>query len=94
MLDAEDPYAEGVYVYPEPVMDLALCVRLASLHYLRGTLDGCPQENLDLLMEFVTDAQEEIEKAKGPPPPPMDAPPPDGAPPPEPPMPPPPGMPA
>lgn len=66
-LDAEDPSAPGVYVYPESVMDLKLCVRLASLHYLRGRLDGTPEENLSLLMEFVTDAQEELTRMNAPP---------------------------
>lgn len=70
ILDAEDPEEPEVYTYPEPTFDLAQCVKLGSLHYLRAKLDRAPQENLDLLMRFVTDAQAEIEKSMPPPPPP------------------------
>lgn len=75
LLDAEvdeetgEP-APGVYVAPEPPWDLALCVRLGSLLRARAWLDGAPQENLDLVMRFITDAQNLLNEANPPPPPP------------------------
>lgn len=63
LLDADlrdDDAVELLYIAPQPSFDLGLCVRLGSLHYARALLDGAAQENLDLLMRFVTDAQQMI----------------------------------
>ena len=63
LLDADlrdDDAVEALYIAPQPSFDLSLCVRLGSLHYARALLDGAAQENLDLLMRFVTDAQQMI----------------------------------
>jgi hypothetical protein len=62
---------DEAYTYPEPTFDLQLCVQLGSQHYLRARLDRAPQENLDLLMRFITDAQSQLAAAQPPAPPPM-----------------------
>ena len=86
ILDAEDTTDPEVYTFPEPTFDLRLCVALGSQHYLRAKLDRAPQENLDLLMRFVTDAQAQLAASEPPAPPPGA--PPEGMPPGEPPPPP------
>lgn len=63
-IEAEDPTAEGVYVYPEPPMGLELCKALAIMTWLDEKLNGAPEGNLKLLMDFYLDADAEIEKAK------------------------------
>lgn len=64
-VDAEDPTAEGVYVYPEPPMGLELCKALSIMTWLDEKLSGAPEGNLKLLMDFYLDAEAEIQKAKG-----------------------------
>lgn len=63
-IEAEDPTAEGVYVYPEPPMGLELCKALAIMTWLDEKLNGAPEGNLKLLMDFYLDAEAEIQKAK------------------------------
>lgn len=63
-IDAEDPTAPGVYVYPEPPMGLELCKALAIMTWLDEKLNGAPEGNLKLLMDFYLDADAEIKKAK------------------------------
>lgn len=74
-LDTDDPdelsrRKEEVYTFPEPTFDMKLCVSLASQHYLRAKLDRAPEENLSLLMNFVTDSQDALLASEPPPPPP------------------------
>ncbi len=52
------------YVYPEPAMNLELCQVLGVLTYLDAMLDGAPEENLKLVLQFSLDAKAEIAKAK------------------------------
>ncbi len=66
-VEAEDPTADGVYVYPEPPMGLELCKALAIMTWLDEKLNGAPEGNLKLLMDFYLDAKAEIEKAALPP---------------------------
>lgn len=61
---AKDPEAEGVYIYPEPPMGLELCKALAIMTWLDEKLNGAPEGNLKLLMDFYLDADAEIESAK------------------------------
>jgi hypothetical protein len=63
-VEAEDPTAEGVYVYPEPALGLELCKALAIMTWLDEKLNGAPEGNLDLLMDFYLDADTELEMAK------------------------------
>jgi hypothetical protein len=63
-LDAKDPNADGVYVYPEPPMGLELCKALALMTYLDEKLNGAPEANLKLVMQFYLDAETELQKAK------------------------------
>lgn len=63
-IEADDPTAEGLYVYPEPPMGLELCKALAIVTWLDEKLNGAPEGNLKLLMDFYLDADAEIKKAK------------------------------
>lgn len=63
-IEAEDPTAEGVYVYPEPPMGLELCKALAIMTWLDEKLNGAPEGNLKLLMDFYLDANMEVVKAR------------------------------
>jgi hypothetical protein len=45
------------YIGPEPFMDLAEGIKLAQLHYLKGKLDGVPQDRLELVSRWVSAAQ-------------------------------------
>lgn len=63
ILDAEDPYAEGVYTYPEPEFNLKMCVAKGLVMYLDAKLEGAPQENLDMVLQFVADAQAQLAQA-------------------------------
>jgi len=84
ILEADDEAAaRKAYVYPEPAMNLELCKALGLMTYLQAKLDGAEEWALRLVMQFVLDATDEIERAKAPPeqpagaevapPPPMDA---------------------
>ncbi len=61
-IEAEDPTADGVYVYPEPPMGLELCKALAIMTWLDEKLNGAPEGNLKLIMDFYLDAVATIEK--------------------------------
>ena len=77
ILDAEGDELEEAYVYPEPVMNLDLCVRLGIQTYLEAKVKGANPANLSKVMQFVNDARAEVKKATPKP----DAPAPDNAPP-------------
>lgn len=70
------------YVGPEPFMDLQEGIKLMQQGYLKGRLDEVPEDRLELLSTWITQAQSML----APPPPPPGAPPgpggPAGAPPP------------
>lgn len=68
ILDAPDPYADGVYTYPEPAFNLKLCIAKGLQMYLDAKLDGAPEENLLLVMQFIADAKEQLEMSMQPPP--------------------------
>ncbi len=103
MLYADDPEGDDVYIPPDPHMDLGLALKVATGAYLRAKLDGCPEENLQLVRVFIAQVEALMNPPAPPappmpppgmaPPPGMGAPPgmagPPGAPPPMPPMPPP-----
>jgi hypothetical protein len=66
MLDAEDPSNDNAYVYPEPGFPFQLCRDLGLMMWLDAKLDGCPEENLALVWQFITDSATEMDKmAKG-----------------------------
>lgn len=46
---------EGVYMSPEPYMDLVQAKQLAQLTYLQSKVDNVPDERLDLILTFMTD---------------------------------------
>jgi hypothetical protein len=58
MLDADDPSDPDVYTYPEPSFNLKLCISKGIQMYLDAKLDGCPDENLQLVLQFITDAKD------------------------------------
>jgi hypothetical protein len=80
-LDADEADEEGLYVYPEPPMNLELAKVTAQQRYLDAMLDGAEPWRLELIMRFLIDCTNEIEKANEPPP--GASPPADGAVPPE-----------
>jgi hypothetical protein len=73
ILDAEDPYEPGVYIRPEPPMDLDLAFTMAhELYQDLRTKTGVSEQVLMRVLDFALDADNERQKA---------APPPDAAPP-------------
>lgn len=60
MLDAEDVDAEDVYTYPEAAFNLKLCVVKGLQTYLDAKVDGCPDENLQLILQWVDDAKSQL----------------------------------
>jgi hypothetical protein len=65
----------GEYQSPEPFDDLELIARTVPGIYLEERERGCPEERLESLRRYVTEAQAMLAEAAGPPP---DAMPPDG----------------
>jgi hypothetical protein len=49
------------YEYPEPAWNLELCKALALMAYLEAKLDGVPEDNLKKILQFATDAQNELD---------------------------------
>ena len=80
MLDAEDPNDPDAYTYPEPTFNLELCIKLGVSMYLDAKLGGAEEENLNLVLNFISDAQAQMTKASGGAPPAGGAPPPEGGP--------------
>ena len=69
----------GEFVGPEPFMDLQEAIKLMQLGYLKGKLDGVPDDRLEMLSAWVSQAQAIL--APPPPPPQPGGAPPGGAPP-------------
>lgn len=67
MLTAEDTEDPDVYTYPEPSFNLELCRKLGVAMYLDAKLDNAPDENLQLVLRFVSDATAELDRLKNPP---------------------------
>ena len=61
ILKASDP--ENAYEYPEPAWNLELCKALTLTTYLDAKLDGAPEANLQFVLQFATDAQNELDSA-------------------------------
>lgn len=54
VLDAiEKMLEDGVYISPEPYQNLQLTLQLTQAAYLRAKLDGVPEENLQLLRDYM-----------------------------------------
>ncbi len=56
----------GEYLGPEPYMDLALGMRECALTLQRAELQGAPEERLELLRQWLDDAQSLLERAAAP----------------------------
>ena len=63
IIDAEDPYEDGVYTYPEAEFNLKLCISLGLQIYIDAKYDQVPQDNLDVLLQFIADARTELQKS-------------------------------
>lgn len=72
MLDAEDVDDDDVYTYPEAAFNLKLCVVKGLQTYLDAKCDGCPDENLQLILQFVDDAKAQLGNDNGAPAPMID----------------------
>jgi hypothetical protein len=90
---------DGIYEYPEPLLDLVDCLHTGLVTYQQAKIDQAPEEVLDLLRSWIADCKHELDLANPPPAPAAPMGPegmPPGMPPPgmegPPPMPPPPGM--
>lgn len=55
--------ARGEYAPPESFMNLAMTVQIAGRHYLRARTMGVPEARLDLLRQFITDADALMQRA-------------------------------
>lgn len=51
------------YVPPEPYFGLQFCKDYAQLSYLKGKMDGVPDQKLELLRTFMSDCQTLLDKA-------------------------------
>lgn len=74
---------DGLYSPPEPFMDLVDALYTAQQTYLQARVDGCPEELLELLRQWIDEAKTLLDAGKpAPPPAPAGAPgmPPPGAP--------------
>ena len=80
MLDAEDPFAEDAYQYPEPFQDLVYALHRAQCHYNLGRVQRLAEANLELLRRYMGDAKFLLEKQFPPPPAPPQGGQPGGAP--------------
>ena len=69
----EEMIERGRYESPEPYMNLEFCLSYTQQAYLRARLDGVPEERLDLLRQYMQQAQDLIDMAQ--PAPPQPAPP-------------------
>ena len=69
---------DGEYVSPEPYWNLSACVQLGALALQSAQLDGAPEDRLELLRQFISDASALAAPPTEPPPPapPTEAPPP------------------
>ncbi|MBP9751203.1 MAG: hypothetical protein KBC95_05150, partial [Candidatus Peribacteraceae bacterium] len=86
ILDADDPDAPGVYIRPEPPMDLMLAYNMGhELYQDLRTKSGVSERVMVRVLEFAMEAKAMADKAAPPPPPgPPPMPPgPDAGPPPE-----------
>ena len=59
---------DSKYLPPEPQMDLVVAAGLAHKYYLRGRVEGLPEDKLELLLRFIDDA-ERLEAVNRPSPP-------------------------
>lgn len=64
MLDATDTESPEAYTYPEPFMNLDLCISATQQAYLDAKIEGADEKNLKLLSQFIQDARAEKLKAK------------------------------
>ena len=81
----DDMLDGGEFEAPEPFMDLQLGMKLATTAYQRASVQGCPEERLQMLRDWIDAADRLMQRAEegappppGPPGPPPDMLPPDG----------------
>lgn len=55
---------DGVFIYPDPAQDLQLAFNLVNQAYLKFSLDGVPQDRLELLLDFMDAAEWELSRAE------------------------------
>lgn len=60
---------DGEYQSPEPFMNLQLAIQMTQSAYLRARTDGVPEENLELLRQFISDCEALLNQANPPAPP-------------------------
>lgn len=58
---------DGEYVTPEPYWDLQLCRDHAAKTLMRSQIDRAPEENLDMLRQFIDECEEQLKMAAAPP---------------------------
>jgi hypothetical protein len=79
-LDSIDALIEDIlekgekgYRAPEPYEDIKLGLKRVTLAYLQARTQGCPEDTLDVLREWIDAAKELIKQQEPPPPPPINA---------------------
>ncbi len=70
MMECEDPEDPDAYVMPTPYQDLTWAAKRAQQKLNKSLIDGAPEENMDLLRQFITDCQK-LDARMNPPPPPQ-----------------------
>lgn len=54
---------KGKYIAPEPFMNLQLTIQMMQSAYLRASVDGLPEDRLDLMRTWISDAQAMMQMA-------------------------------
>lgn len=60
----ENMLDKGIYESPEPFMNLRLAIEMVQEAYLAARSDNAPEDRLELLRQFIADAQDLIVKAQ------------------------------
>lgn len=55
---------EGVYEAPEPFQDIRLCLKKGQAAYNKAVNDGVPEENLQMLRDYMTEAHRLMQAAQ------------------------------
>jgi hypothetical protein len=55
---------EGDYIPPEPFQNLGMCINLMQSAWLRGRINGYPQDKLDLLSRWMREANGRLDGAR------------------------------
>ncbi len=59
---------DGIYVSPEPYMNIQLALQLSQYYYMNAKLEGVPEEKLELIRRYMDNCTTILTAAQAPPP--------------------------